>query len=51
MLALVETYVPHTGSFLSSPPEDTAGGRLAALWGLRVERKPSMMLARIALTT
>jgi len=51
MLALVETYVPHTGSFLSSPPECTAGGCLGTLRGLTVERKPSMMLARIALTT
>src|ERR1039458_1446689 len=51
MLAAVETYVPHTGSFLSSPPECTAGGRLAALCGPRVERKPSKMLLRIALTS
>src|ERR1039458_5260587 len=51
MLAVVETYVPHTGSFLSSPPERTAGGCLPALCGPRVERKPSRMLLRIALTS
>jgi hypothetical protein len=51
MLAAVETYVPQTGSFLSSPPERTSEGCLAALRGPRVERKPSMMLLRIALTS
>src|ERR1035437_2694394 len=51
MLAVVETYVPPTGSFLSSPPERTSGGRLAALCCATVERKPSMMLLKIALTS
>src|SRR5271157_1984351 len=51
MLAVVETYVPHTGSFLSSPPERTAGGWRGALrGGVKVVRKPSKMLLRIALT-
>ena len=51
MLAVVETYVPHTGSFLSSPPERTSGGRLGAFCGATAERKPSMMLLKIALTS
>jgi hypothetical protein len=50
MLAAGETYVPHTGSFLSSPPERTDDGWLGALRGDSVERKPSVTLLRSALT-
>jgi len=52
MLAVVETYVPHTGSFLSSPPECNGGGCRAALrGGVKVVRKPSATLLRIALSS
>jgi hypothetical protein len=51
ILATVETYVPHTGSFLSSPPAATGGASLARLCGTWLELELPKRLLSTARTS